>query len=101
MKMNNQYNEVPHSELIKDNETIHIGSVFMFKDIGSQGLYAFLHICKAKKCTVIFDNENLIIYPESNIDTETKLLLYTLVINYPKAANDYMKYLTNNDEFQW
>ena len=61
----------------------------------------FVHSCKMLKCTVYFENENLTIAPVDDGITEMRLASYGCVMNFPKSAEDYIKYLFHKDNMTW
>lgn len=90
------FKEVPRGELIRENETIKLFSVFDFNG-GAEELFSFLFGCKKLNCTVVFENEGITINPNNDGDTEQNLLLsfYAMIAKEPKIANDYIRYLSN------
>ena len=95
-----KYGNVPHYELIKENKTIIIPSVFMFKG-GHLELYPFLQKCKELNCSVYFQNEELLIEPQSESETNMRLLIYLSIASNSKIGDDYLRYLNNIDEMTW
>ena len=99
MAKSEKYKHIPHFESIQENTTIHIPSLFMFQS--NEELYPFLHVCKEYNCTVIFDNENLIIEPTNDVMTSLKLFSYTTVMNCREIGDAYIRYLGNLAKMQW
>lgn len=95
-----RFSEVPHYELIQENEIIHIPSVFMFKG-GHIELFSFLAACREMNCTVVFDNEEITIGLKDEILQDFVLSIYAHIAESPKIANDYMRYLANLDKMNW
>ena len=96
MKNQDKYKNVPHGELIVENGSITIPSIFMFNSIIE--MKNFLHCCKMLNCIVRFENEDMIITPTDDGVMDAKLASYGCVINFPKAAEDYIKYLFHKDD---
>ena len=94
-----KYKEVPHFDLIKEDDTISISSIFMFKD--NQELYPFLAACEAYNCTVCFDNENLTVPPNADTVTRVKLIAYASVVSCREIGDAYVRYLGNLAKMQW
>lgn len=90
------FKEVPRGELIKENETITLFSIFDFNG-GAEELFPFLYGCKKLKCTVVFENENITVKPCDENEAHQNLLLsfYAMIAKEPKIANDYIRYLSN------
>lgn len=92
--------DVPHFNLIVENEIINIPSVFMFKN-GCKELFPFLYACKEYNCTVYFVNENLTVTPYEEVYQNMLLTIYAHIAEYPKIANDYIRYLSKIDDMTW
>lgn len=88
------FKEVPRGELIRENETIKLFSVFDFNG-GAEELFSFLFGCKQLNCTVVFENEGITVRPDGDDDMQNLLLsFYAAVAKEPKIAKDYINYLT-------
>lgn len=87
------YKDVPHYELVVENEAITVPSVFMFTDVGN--LFAFLRVCEVKNCTVHFENEDLTVKPGNDTAMSLRLTVYMAIADNPKFVTDYIKYLSN------
>lgn len=76
------------------NGVLQIDSIFEIPD-GHVGVSALLQKCRQKNCTVHFANEDLTIHPGDDQSTALRATLtaYELISVYPKAAEDYFKYL--------
>lgn len=100
MKNQEKYRNVPHGELIVENEIITIPSIFMFETITQ--VQSFLHSCKMLNCTVNFENENVTVTP-TNLESFLSYYLmgYGGIMAHPKFAEDYMKYLFHKDDMNW
>lgn len=98
---NDRLKDVPHFNIIVENGTIHIPSIFMFEG-GCIELFSFLHACRETNCTVIFDNENLTVVPDE-VEWAQNLMLsmYAHIAESPTIAEDYMRYLLNLDKMDW
>ena len=99
MKNQERYKNVPHGELIVENGSITIPSIFMFAT--NTEMQDFLHSCKMLKCTVCFENEGIIIPPADDGITAARLASYGSVMIFPKTAEDYIKYLFHKDKMTW
>lgn len=100
MTKHNRFKDVPHFALIKENGTITIPSVFMFKG-GCMELFPFLAACSGYNCTVYFKNEDITVEPKSESLNNVLLTLYMSLVETPKIANDYLRYLSNIDSMSW
>lgn len=102
--MHNQccFDNVPHFDVIKENGKIIIPSIFMFKG-GCQELFPFLLACREMKCVVEFENEQIIVdYSNENKTVQDFVLsIYAHIAEYPKIAEDYIRYLRNIDKMNW
>ena len=90
-----QIKELPHHELIEENKTIILRSVFDFKG-GNEELFPFLLGCEQKNCTVVFKNEDITVCPKERMgDGGQNMLLsfYMLLGQNTKIATDYLRYL--------
>lgn len=87
-----RYKDVPHFDLVKENKTIEIPSIFLFEG-GCLELFPFLQACKEYNCTVCFANEDLTVIPNSGTATNMLLSIYATIAENPKFANDYIRYL--------
>lgn len=94
-----RYKNFPHFDLIRENESIVIPSLFMFKD--NDELYPFLAACEEFNCTVFFENEKLIIRPNEDWLNKFELFCYTVVMNCRKIGDDYVRYLGNLAKMKW
>ena len=99
MKTQDKYRSIPHGELIVENGCIVVPSIFMFETITQ--MQNFIHSCKMLNCIVRFENEGMIITPTDNGVMDAKLASYGMVINCPKAAENYIKYLFHKDNMMW
>lgn len=86
------YKDTPHFDLVKENETVVLPSVFDFKG-GFSEIYPFLHVCEVYNCTVIFENEDIIMEPKGDIANKVKLSVYAMLIENPKPFDDYIRYI--------
>ena len=96
MKNQDKYKNIPHGELIVENGNITIPTIFIFAT--STEMQNFLHSCKMLNCTVYFENECMKVAPgEHEGIMSARLCVYGMVINFPKAVEDYVKYLFHKD----
>ena len=94
-----RYKNFPHFELIRENESITIPSIFMFES--NDEFYPFLAACADYNCTVYFENEQLMIPPKHTTEKTLEVLCYTTIMNYRKIGDDYVRYLGNLAKMQW
>lgn len=99
MKNQDKYKNVPHGELIVENGSITIPSIFMFTAITE--MQDFLRSCKMLNCTVYFENENITVTPVDDGIMAARLVSYGSVINFPKSVEDYINYLFHKDRMTW
>lgn len=93
--------DIPHFDIIQENETIYIPSLFMFKK-GCTELFSFLFACEQYNCTVIFENEDIKISPQDdNSFLKTELAMYATIAENPKVVSDYISYLNNSEKMIW
>lgn len=85
----------PHCDLIVENETISLRSIFDF-DKGPEELFAFLFVCEQKNCTVKFENEDITVCPKDQnnpVHQKIMLSLYSWVALNHKIVDDYNRYV--------
>ncbi len=82
---------------IIENSTINISSIFTFTS-NLKELTPFLAECQRKNCTVIFENEDLIVAPDDSGTPSQILALYRMLVDYRKPCVDYMHYAVNLDK---
>lgn len=100
MKKKMELLDVPHKELIRENETITLFSIFDFKG-GAEELFPFLLGCKNANCDVVFENEGITVYADrekNDIAQDLMLSLYALIAKEPKVVTDYMNYMAKREE---
>lgn len=100
MTKHNRFKDVPHFNLIKENGAITIPSVFMFKG-GCKELFPFLAACAEYNCVVHFKNENITEEPTSEPMNKVVLATYMSLVEVPKIANDYLRYLSDASSMSW
>lgn len=101
MKIHERYNTVPHIDLIIENGSITLPSIFMFEK-DATGLFLFINCCRENNCVVTFENENLTIDPKGRVSNTNMVLQgYMNIISNPKFAEDYIKYLFHKDDMTW
>lgn len=88
------------SDIVVRDGTVHIPSIFMFKG-GPEDLFPFLYECQIESCTVVFDNENITVYPKSDSYQNVTLSLYSWLGSNPKIFNEYSRYMLNIDKMKW
>jgi hypothetical protein len=79
--------------LVKSGETITFRSIFDFTG-GIPDVFEFLGHCSKQSCTVVFDNENLTVKPDSNVTTNVMLTFYAHIAEHPEVIAEYLRYLT-------
>ena len=90
----------PHLELVVKDGTVTIPSIFMFKY--SDEVTVFIRHGKKMNCTIIFENENITIRPDSDdSDYRYKLYAYSSIIANREAGNAYCRYLGSLDKMSW
>ena len=93
-----RYKDVAHFDLIVENGTTHIDSVFIFKK--PEELFPFIGACQAMNSTVVFENENLVIPPEKldamgECARNIELSMYCTIAEHPEIVQQYTTYLIN------
>lgn len=90
-----KYKDVSHFDLIEENGTVSILSIFLFQG-GCSELFPFLQACKEYNCTVLFENENLTVKPHEKSTEQSMILsIYATIAQSPKIAEDYIRYLSS------
>lgn len=82
-------NSIPHENLIVQDSTIEIDSIFQFTG-GFPELNQFLNACATKNCTVFFANEHLTAAPGCD---RLILNIYASIAADPRIAESYITYL--------
>lgn len=90
------FKDVPHFDLVRENETVVLPSIFDFKN-GFEEIFPFLHACEEYNCTVVFENEDLIVKPKGNAYSNLTISLYAMLIENPKPFDDYIRYIYKRD----
>ena len=87
-------------ELIVKDGTVTIPSIFMFEYFDEAT--TFIRHAKKMNCTIIFENENITIYPDKDdSDYRYKLYAYSAIIANREAGNAYCRYLGNLKKMSW
>ena len=89
-----------HVELIVKDGTVTIPSIFMFEY--PDDVTHFIRQAQNMNCTVIFENESLVIKPEDNY-TEYRyyLFAYNSIISNRKIGDAYVRYVGSPDKMSW
>lgn len=89
-----------HVELIVKDGTVTIPSIFMFEY--PDDVTHFIRQAQNMNCTVIFENESLVIKPEDNY-TEYRyyLFAYNSIISNRKIGDAYVRYVGSPDKMTW
>lgn len=91
--------DLPHFDLIRENQPIVIPSVFMFES--SVELHSFLYACAQYNCKVFFENEKLIIPPKRDFEAQMELLCYEMIMSRRDVVEAYIRYLSNLAKMNW
>ena len=78
---------------VKKGGSVTIGSIFEFES--SLDVTMLIDKCRRAGCVVRFENEDITIddsYSHDDVKRAT-VMLYTLLVAHPKAAQDYYNYL--------
>jgi hypothetical protein len=87
-------------ELIVKNGTVRIPSIFMFEDY--EGITIFLGRAEEAGCTVIFENEGMVISPRgTSTEVRTKLHIYSHMVGNREIGNAYLRYLGGIEKMTW
>lgn len=100
MKKTDLWNDVPHNDVIVENETVTVPSIFMFTG-GPEELFPFLIGCREKNCTVWFENEDITVAPKEDSYQNVLLSLYATLAATPSIPTQYMRYVFNLDKMVW
>jgi hypothetical protein len=93
--MQNKNLGVPYEELIVDNDILRLRSIFDFAG-GTEELFPFLYACEKRNCTVVFENEDITVAPDSKgIAQDVLLTFYASISKNQKIVNDYIRYIVN------
>lgn len=78
---------------IEKDGIVTVESIFVFRSYVE--INEFLKDCKARNVSACFLNEQWTITPEEVGEsyTNAKVSAYAMICSYPKAAEDYLKYL--------
>lgn len=83
-----------HNDIVKDGK-ITVESIYQLD--GVYGVESLLQECAKQNCTIYFHNEDLTVTPEeqNSTDVRAKIHAYEMVMNYPRAARDFINYALN------
>lgn len=100
MDKTKRFSDVPYFEIIKENGSVHIDSIFMFKG-GCTELFSFLAACRETSCTVFFDNEELKVDPKEDNPVQSFVLsLYAHIAEHPKIEYEYMRFHQSGEKYR-
>mgnify|MGYP003313121726 CR=1 FL=1 len=88
-----------HLDLIVKDGTITIPSIFMFEDWID--IDPFIRQARKMNCTVIFENENLIVNPNDYESARRHIGIFTTIISYREIGNAYVRYLGSPNKMTW
>ena len=88
-----------HSELITKDGTVKIPSIFMFEDWID--IEPFLTHARKMNCTVIFENEHLIVEPGDYERVRMQIGVFTTMVAEREIGNAYVRYLGSPDKMGW
>ena len=88
-----------HLEIIAKDGTVTIPSIFMFEDWVM--IDPFFSHAKKMNCTVILENENLIVKQDDYESVRLKIDIFRTIISYREIGNAYLRYLGNIDKMSW
>lgn len=85
--------------IVKDG-VVRIPSIFMFENY--EALTIFLGRAGESNCTVIFENEEIVVDPNrSDFEGRTRLLIYSNLVGNKEILNAYLRYLGDIDRMSW
>lgn len=95
------YNEnTSHLDIIVEDGTVKIPSIFMFKT--SRDITQFLDKSEEMNCTVIFENENIKVFPNTDNGIVCAILaIYKQMVDNHEIGNAYVRYLGIIDKMKW
>lgn len=88
-----------HLELIVKDGTVTIPSIFMFEDWVM--IDPFINHAMEMNCTIIFENENLVVDPDNFKSVKLKIDIFRTIISYREIGNAYVRYLGSPDKMGW
>ena len=88
-----------HLELIVKNGTVRIPSIFMFEDWVD--IDPFLAHARKMNCTVIFENENIMVMPDDYKFASMKIGIFRAIIAEREIGNAYVRYIGSPSEMSW
>ena len=90
----------PHGEVIKENATIIVPSIFMLENM--ETLFAFLFGCSRNNCTVHFANEDITVNPRKKPqEIQAKLIVYMIVHESKEVVEKIFEYIVNRESMKW
>ena len=96
--MSEHYGDDPKFSLIRENETVHIPSVYDL-ELKTPEFFIFLGIAREQNCTVVFDYEGWTVSPEEkDVFMEMKITIYLALAEHPEMVKDYLNYLLRKQE---
>jgi len=100
MRKADRFKNAPHSELMKQDGEVIIPSIFMLQG-GCPELYSMLAVAGSYNCTIVFENENLIVRPKGDALQSMTLIQYAGILENPQCVGDYINYLVNHSSMKW
>jgi hypothetical protein len=100
MPLDERRDRYPHGELIVPDGHIVLRSIYQFKD--STEVYAFLHGCKKKNCSVCFQNEYICVDRDGIMNVpEIAISVYMHMKENPKMVESYLSFLVKAGSREW
>ena len=88
-----------HLELIVKDGTVTIPSIFMFEDWVD--IDPFIEQARKMNCTIVFENENLVIEPKNYNSVSHYINAYRIMVSHRELGNAYVRYLGSPNKMRW
>ena len=89
-----------HGDLIIPNGHVILRSMYQFAD--TEEVYAFLYCCKKECCSVHFQNEDVSMDREGNMNVPSiAVSMYMHLKENPKIVEAYLSYLVKSNSGSW
>lgn len=93
-------NLVPHCELIVPGGHLTLRSIYQFKN--ADEVYAFLHGCHLAKCSVCFQNEDILQNQAGDMNVpDIAIAVYMGLKDNPNLVESYLRFLVKCSREEW
>ena len=100
MTFEERRNRYPHGELIVPGGYVVLRSIYQFKD--STEVYAFLHGCRKECCSVCFQNEDICVNKDGEMNVpEIAIAVFMHMKESPTMVENYIRFILKSNSREW